>query len=58
MVEHKAMVLEDSEFVKENEVDKLPNRVELWPWMSCAIGAALGIPIHQQPLPAASVASV
>lgn len=30
-VGHKAMVLEDSKLVKENEVDKLPNRVELRP---------------------------
>lgn len=30
-VGHKAMVLEDSKLVKENEVDKLPNRVELLP---------------------------
>ena len=30
-VGHKAMVLEDSKLVKENEVDKLPNQVELRP---------------------------
>ena len=30
-VGHKAMVHEDSKLVKENEVDKLPNRVELRP---------------------------